>query len=131
MPNLSLNLRVKYHCQNFWGLIKGKRGDKLSFFFLQNFYGATSSFECMSHLQSHSNTMLLKKLWPFFHSRQLQNSVHYKAYCKGCVSYHLVQAKVLKEVDDLDSLDPTKKLFKDREHFAAGMVPIHSGPHQN
>ena len=66
--------------------------------------------------------MSLKTLWPFFHHGQLQNSVHYKAYCNGCVSYHLIQEKALKEADDFDFLDPTEKLLKDKKDFEAGML---------
>ena len=46
--------------------------------------------------------MSQKPLWPYFHYRELQNSVHHKAYCKGWISYHLIQAKLLEEPEDLD-----------------------------
>ena len=77
-------------------------------------------FETLSYLQPPSTAMSSKTLWPFFHCGQLQNSVHYKAYCKGCVSYHLIQAKALEEVDDFDFLDPTEKLLKDKKDFKVG-----------
>lgn len=80
-------------------------------------------------LSTTSTTMLSKTLWPFIHHGQLQNSVHYKAYCKGCVSYYPVQAKVLKEVDDLNFLNPTEKLLKNREDFVAGTFPNHFDPY--
>ena len=43
-----------------------------------------------------------KPLWPFFHHGELQNSVHHKAYCKGCVIYHLIQANLVEQQEDLD-----------------------------
>ena len=75
------------------------------YFPLYNFYIATYLFETLSYLQPPSTAMSSKMLWPFFHHEQLQNSVHCKAYCKGCVSYHFIQAKALEEADDFDCYD--------------------------
>ena len=79
-------------------------------------------FETLSYLQPPSTAISSKTLWSFFHCGQLQNSVHCKAYCKGCVSYHLIQAKALKEADDFDFLDLAKKLLKDKKDFEAGTL---------
>jgi hypothetical protein len=41
--------------------------------------------------------MSLNVLWPFFHHREKQNSSHFKAYCKGCMTHHEAQAELLDE----------------------------------
>ena len=61
--------------------------------------------------------MSQKSLWPYFHCGELQNSVHHKAYCKGCVSYHLMQAQLLEELEDLDS---AATILAENSWFKAG-----------
>ena len=58
-------------------------------------------------------------LWPFFHHGELQNLVQHKAYCKGCVSFYITQAKVLKDDNQIE-YDPVVRIVKDGEQFAKG-----------
>jgi hypothetical protein len=58
-----------------------------------------------------------KTLWPFFHRGELQNSVHHKAYCKGCVAYHLMWANLVEQLEDLD---PAAAILAENVRFAAG-----------
>jgi hypothetical protein len=58
-----------------------------------------------------------KTLWPFFHRGELQNSVHHKAYCKGCVAYHLIQANLVEQLEDLD---PAAAILAEHTQFEAG-----------
>jgi hypothetical protein len=58
-----------------------------------------------------------KTLWPFFHRGELQNSVHHKAYCKGCVAYHLMRANLVEQLEDLD---PAAAILAENARFAAG-----------
>jgi hypothetical protein len=60
--------------------------------------------------------MSLPVLWTFFQ----QNSSHFRAYCKGCVSYHLLQAALLADPDDSEDLDPTAKLIAEKLIFDQG-----------
>ena len=62
---------------------------------------------------------MFKVLWPFFRCGELQNLVHHKAYCKGCVSSHITQAKAL-EQDDQMEYDLAARIVKDSEQFAKG-----------
>jgi hypothetical protein len=48
--------------------------------------------------------MSLADLWNFFHCGPVQNTAHKKAFCKGCVTYHLLQASLNTEISEgLDS----------------------------
>ena len=58
-----------------------------------------------------------KTLWPFFHCGKLQNSVNHKAYCKGCVTYHLIQANLTEQLEDLN---PAAAILAENAQFAAG-----------
>jgi len=61
--------------------------------------------------------MSQKSLWSFFHRGELQNSVHYKAYCKGCVDYHLIHANLSEEPEELD---PAAAILAEKSRFEAG-----------
>jgi len=51
-------------------------------------------------------------VWP------LQNSVHHKAYSKGCVAYHhLIQANLVEQLEDLD---PVAAILAKNVQLAAG-----------
>ena len=64
--------------------------------------------------------MLLPVLWTFFHHGEKQNSSHFRAHCKGCVSYHLLQAALLADPDDAEDLNPTAKLIAEKFIFDQG-----------
>jgi hypothetical protein len=63
--------------------------------------------------------MSLNALWPFFHRGEKQNSSHFRAYCKGCVTHHEAQAELLDESavsDDVDAgtaMRAKQKLFEE------------------
>ena len=67
------------------------------------------------HVETLSD-MSQKSLWPYFHHGKLQNSVRHKAYCKGCVAYHMIQAKLL---DSLEDLDPVAAILAENSQFEA------------
>ena len=59
--------------------------------------------------------MSLANLWNFFHQGPAQNTAHMKAFCKGCVNYHLLQASLNAEI--LDELDPVAILQAEQNSF--------------
>ena len=61
--------------------------------------------------------MSLSVLWSFFHRREKQNSSYFKAHCKGCVEYHLLQGALQASPGDSEDLDPTKKLHVEKLVF--------------
>jgi hypothetical protein len=63
------------------------------------------------------SNMSQKFLWLYFHCGKLQNSVHHKAYCKGCVAYHMIQAELL---DSLEDLDLAAAILAENSRFEAG-----------
>jgi hypothetical protein len=65
-------------------------------------------------LNLQSIDMSPKTLWPFFHCGELQNSVHHKAYCNGCVSY-LIQANLMEQLEDLDPVAAVENQFGPNE----------------
>ena len=64
--------------------------------------------------------MSLPVLWTFFHRGEKQNSSHFRAHCKGCVSYHLLQATLLADPDDVEDLDLMAKLIAENLIFDQG-----------
>ena len=59
--------------------------------------------------------MSLANLWKFFHQGPAQNTAHKTAFCKGCVSYHLLQASL--NADISDELDPAAVLQAEQNSF--------------
>jgi hypothetical protein len=58
--------------------------------------------------------MSLADLWQFFHHGPAQNMAHKKAFCKGCVTYHLLQALLnTEELDPMASFQAEQKSFDD------------------
>jgi hypothetical protein len=58
--------------------------------------------------------MSLANLWQFFHCGLAQNTAHKKAFCKGCVSYHILQVLLnMEELDPIASLQAEQKSFND------------------
>jgi hypothetical protein len=49
----------------------------------------------------------------------VQNTAHNKAFCKGCVSYHLLQALLNAEISD--ELDPAAILQAEQNSFDDGL----------
>ena len=65
-------------------------------------------------------TMSLANLWKFFHQGPVQNKAHKKAFCKGCVNYHLLQASLNAEI--LEELDPAAILQAEQNSFDDGLL---------
>jgi hypothetical protein len=63
--------------------------------------------------------MSLANLWKFFHQGPAQNTAHKKAFCKGCVNYHLLQASLNAEISD--KLDPAAILQAEQNSFDVGL----------
>ena len=63
--------------------------------------------------------MSLANLWKFFHQGPVQNTAHKKAFCKGCVSYHLLQASLNIEISE--ELDPAAILQAEQHSFDDGL----------
>jgi hypothetical protein len=58
--------------------------------------------------------MSLADLWQFFYHGPAQNTAHKKAFCKGCVTYHLLQASLnMEELDPAASCRAKQKIFDD------------------
>ena len=64
--------------------------------------------------------MSLANLWNFFHRGPAQNTAHKKAFCKGCVSYHLLQASL--DVEISEELDPVAILQAEQNNFNDGLL---------
>jgi hypothetical protein len=64
-------------------------------------------------------TISLAILWKFFHRGPVQNMAHKKAFCKGYVIYHLLQASLNTEISD--ELDPAAILQAKQNSFNDGL----------
>jgi len=64
--------------------------------------------------------MSLANLWKFFHRGPAQNTAHKKAFCKGCVNYHLLQASLNAEISE--ELDPAAILQAEQNSFDDGLM---------
>ena len=64
--------------------------------------------------------MALKELWSYFHRGDKQNTTHWEAYCKACVTHY---QRVL-EIDGDDvwdasgELDRAENIFKEGERLS-------------
>jgi len=63
--------------------------------------------------------MFLANLWQIFHHGLVQNTAHKQAFCKGRVTYYLLQASFKAEISE--GLEPATSFQAEQKLFDDGL----------